>query len=80
MTDLIKQVGGLREAKRIVLGGAPWDYFWSVKRGCYVGKLSFDKDDIDLNKLNQAIAEYYRTDNCSDIKNHLSPSTEVIER
>lgn len=31
-------------------------------------------------EVRKEIADYDRTDNCSDIKNHLSPSTEVIER
>ena len=35
---------------------------------------------IHLNNLRTAISDHDRTDTCSDIKNHLSPSTEVIER
>ena len=35
---------------------------------------------IPLNDLRAAIADHERTDYCSDIKNHLSPLTKVIER
>ena len=35
---------------------------------------------IDLNDLRAAIADHERTDYVSDIRNHISPMTKVIER
>lgn len=35
---------------------------------------------ISLNNLRKAIADHDRTDHCSDIKNHISPTTKVIEQ
>jgi hypothetical protein len=34
---------------------------------------------ISLSDLRAAIADHDRTDHCSDIKNHISPTTKVIE-
>jgi len=34
---------------------------------------------ISLNDLRTAIANHERADTCSDIKNHISPNTKVIE-
>ena len=34
---------------------------------------------ISLNDLRAAIADHDRIDTCSDIKNHISPNTKVIE-
>ena len=35
---------------------------------------------ISLNNLRKAIADHDRIDTCSDIRNHVSPNTKVIER
>ncbi|MCO8100924.1 hypothetical protein [Acinetobacter indicus] len=35
---------------------------------------------ISLKDLRAALADHDRTDHCSDIKNHISPTTKVIER
>ena len=34
---------------------------------------------VDLKDLRAALADHDRIDTCSDIKNHLSPNTKVIE-
>ena len=34
---------------------------------------------ISLSDLRAAIADHDRTDTCTDIKNHISPNTKVIE-
>ncbi|MEG2266832.1 MAG: hypothetical protein RSC68_21185 [Acinetobacter sp.] len=39
----------------------------------------FVNEAISLNDLRTAIAEYDNTDHVTDIRNHLSPSTVVIE-
>lgn len=38
------------------------------------------EDCITLYDLSSAIAEYENTDHCTDIGNHISPLTKVIER
>ena len=35
---------------------------------------------IPLNDLRTALADHERTDTCTDIKNHIAPTTVVIER
>ena len=39
-----------------------------------------DTHVFDLDDLRAAIADHDRTDHCSDIKNHISPTTKVIEQ
>lgn len=34
---------------------------------------------VSINDLRTAISNHERTDTCSDIKNHISPNTKVIE-
>lgn len=38
------------------------------------------KNLISIADLRTEIANHERTDNCTDIKNHISPNTKVIER
>ena len=38
------------------------------------------QDMIRIEYIRTAIADHERTDHCTDIKNHLSPLTKVIER
>lgn len=38
------------------------------------------KGDVLITDLRAAIADHDRTDHCSDIKNHISPNTKVIEQ
>lgn len=68
MTDLIKQVGGIEKAKEI-LSKAPID----------CDAYETETHVIELGDLRQAIADY-NTDHCSDIINHVSPSTQVYEK
>ena len=35
---------------------------------------------VKLDAIRKAIADHDRTDHCSDIKNHISPTTKVIEQ
>lgn len=39
-----------------------------------------DFEYVSIADLRTAIADHERTDTCSDIRNHLSPLTEVFER
>lgn len=68
MNDLINKVGGLQKAKDI-LSKAPDD----------CDAYETETHVIELDDLRQAIADY-NTDHCSDIGNHLSPSTKVIDK
>ena len=80
MSDLIERVGGINKANVIVNNAPDWAYFWCVIRGIYIGRLSFERGDIDLFRLRQSIADHDRTDHVTSISNHLSPSTKVIDR
>lgn len=68
---------------------------WSIEKNCWVVSIIHDGDEYsldqlqDLNDLRTAIAAYdynrtdnlsHFTDNCTDIRNHISPNTKVIER
>ena len=37
-------------------------------------------DFVSIDDLRAALADHERTDTCSDIRNHISPNTKVIER
>lgn len=50
------------------------DDFFTVKWVSRIG------DFINTEDLRTAIADHDRTDHCTDIKNHISPNTKVIER
>lgn len=83
MTDLIKQVGGLQKANDII-NNAPPRANWYQGKGKYSNDLYSCNHEIYgqaimLYELRQAIADY-NTDHCSDIGNHLSPSTKIINK
>ena len=58
---------------------------WDVEKSCWVVSIIHDDSEYildqlqDLSGLRTEIANHERTDTCSDIKNHLSPNTKVIE-
>ena len=58
------------EQMREIVAGAP--------DGC--DAYETDTHVFDLDDLRAAIADHDRIDTCSDIKNHISPNTKVIER
>lgn len=66
--NLIEKLG-LEKCKAIV-DGAP--------DGC--DTYETDTHVFELDELRAAIADHDRIDTCSDIKNHISPNTKVIER
>lgn len=57
------------EQMREIVDGAPEDC-----DACETDTHVFDLDD-----LRAAIADHDRIDTCTDIKNHISPNTKVIE-
>lgn len=58
------------EQMREIVDGAP--------EGC--DAYEADTHVFDLDELRAAIADHDRTDYVSDIRNHISPTTKVIER
>ena len=58
------------EQMREIVAGAPDD----------CDAYETDTHIFDLDDLRSAIADHDHTDHCSDIKNHISPNTKVIER
>ena len=66
--NLIEKLG--LEKCKAILDGAP--------EGC--DAYETDTHVFDLDDLRAAIADHDRIDACSDIKNHISPNTKVIER
>ena len=57
------------EQMREIVDGAP--------DGC--DAYETDTHIFDLDDLRSAIADHDRIDTCTDIKNHISPNTKVIE-
>ena len=66
--NLIEKVGGIERAREVV-EGAP--------EGC--DAYETDTHVFDLDDLRAAIADHDRIDTCTDIRNHISPNTKVIE-
>ena len=70
------------EQMREIVDGAPAiaNFYIPSKAGyTRMGSVLLD-GAISLNDLRTAIANHERTDDCTDIKNHISPNTKVIER
>ena len=70
------------EQMREIVDGAPAiaNFYIPSKAGyTRMGSVLLD-GAISLNDLRTALADHDRTDHCSDIKNHISPNTKVIER
>lgn len=54
---------------------------WSVWGGYWNSAFRWPEGEMFLlSDLRTALADYDRTDHCSDIKNHISPTTKVIEQ
>ena len=53
--------------------------FWDSECGMWDEVYFMMPELKSLSDLRTAIADHERTDTCSDIKNHLSPNTKVIE-
>ena len=69
------------EQMREIVDGAPAiaNFYIPGKAGyTRMGSVLLD-GAISLNDLRAAIADHDRIDTCSDIKNHISPNTKVIE-
>lgn len=79
--NLIEKLG-LEKCKQIVDGAPDW-----AKAYCAETKAYYDissADDLlsccdELKPVRLALADHDRIDTCSDIANHISPNTKVIE-
>ena len=77
MTDLIKRVGGIEAARKIIYSAPMWATGYNTVSKAYFGGDIFSYDqEFYLESLVKAIADY-NTDHCVNIENHLSPSTKV---
>lgn len=70
------------EQMREIVDGAPeWARGFCFELSIYAASNKGNKLDITcLDDLRAAIADHDRTDYVTDIKNHISPTTVVIER
>ena len=69
------------EQMREIVDGAPeWAVAVNMNNGMYYDKSEVSKGDIWLIDLRTKLADHDRTDHVSDIRNHISPTTKVIER
>ena len=72
------------EQMREIVDGAPeWAVFWITRNEYHISMLSFPnmtgQQSFLISDLRAAIADHDRIDTCSDIANHISPNTKVIE-
>ena len=70
----------IEQMREIVAGAPAIANFYIPSKAGYtrMGSVLLD-GAISLNDLRTALADHDRTDHCSDIKNHISPNTKVIE-
>ena len=80
MSDLIKLVGGLEKAKKILGKAKEYDAGINIHSMRYFSGDKFCRGDVLLADLRKEIADHDRADNCVDISNHISPSTKIIEK
>ena len=71
----------IEQMREIVVGAPAIANFYIPSKAGYtrMGSVLLD-GAISLNDLRAALADHERTDTCSDIRNHISPNTKVIER
>ncbi|WP_257229992.1 hypothetical protein [Acinetobacter sp. YH12025] len=72
------------EQMREIVNEAPeWAVFWITRNEYHISMLSFPnmtgQQSYLISDLRSAIADHDRTDNVSDIRNHIAPTTRVIE-
>ena len=76
--NLIEKLG-LKKCKAIVDGAPEWAESFNVYLVAY-GSVGIPcKGDVLITDIRTAIANH-NTDHCTDIRNHVSPNTKVIER
>ena len=74
----------IEQMREIVAGAPEWAVFWITRNEYHISMLSFPnmtgQQSYLISDLRTAIADHDRTDDVSDIRNHISPSMKVIER
>ena len=73
------------EQMREIVDGAPeWAVFWITRNEYHISMLSFPnmtgQQSYLISDLRTALADHDRTDYVTDIRNHIAPTTRVIER
>ena len=77
--NLIEKLG-LEKCRQIVDGAPEWAQGFCFELSVYAASSKGVKLDITcLDDLRTALADHDRIDTCTDIKNHISPNTKVIE-
>lgn len=77
--NLIEKLG-LEKCKQIVYGAPEWAQGFCFELSVYAASSKGDKLDITcLDDLRTALADHDRIDTCTDIRNHISPNTKVVE-
>lgn len=69
----------IEQMRKIVDGAPEWAESFNVYLAAYGSGGIPCKGDILLADLRAAIADHDRTDHVTDIRNHLAPTTRVIE-
>lgn len=80
--NLIEKLG-LEKCKQIVDGAPDWATTYCTAYAAYGATFHWYgscKNCYELPVLRTALADHDRIDTCSDIRNHISPNTKVIER
>jgi len=68
----------IEQMREIVSGAPTWAIWWCVDKKKFIDFIPCSKCLV-VKDLRTAIAEHDNTDHVTDIRNHLSPSTKVIE-
>ncbi|WP_180175833.1 hypothetical protein [Acinetobacter sp. YH12025] len=73
----------IEQMREIVVGAPEWAVFWITRNEYHISMLSFPnmtgQQSYLISDLRAAIADHDRTDHVSDIRNHIAPTTKVIE-
>lgn len=77
--NLIEELG-LEKCQEIVDGAPSWAKSYCIEAADYWNEESKYPCCVDVSDLRAAIADHERTDYVSDIRNHIAPTTVVIER
>lgn len=73
----------IEQMQEIVDGAPEWAVFWITRNEYHISMLSFPnmtgQQSYLISDLRAALADHDRTDHVSDIRNHIAPTTRVIE-
>ena len=71
----------IEQMRKIVKGAPEWAVFWITRNEYHISMLSFPnmtgQQSYIIDDLRKAIADHDRTDDVSDIRNHIAPTTIV---